>query len=68
VVKFEHFDLPAPTYDEDSGVACRSGSVDILTYRGEIDKVALDGRFCGHHSPGNLSPHTKPSHVSILLN
>ncbi len=53
VIRFQQFDLPSPDYDETiDGISCRSGSLDILPYRADINRITLDGRFCGHHSPG----------------
>lgn len=55
MIGFHQFDLPSPIYDDAiSDISCRSASVDILPYREDINKMTLDGRFCGRHSPGEL--------------
>lgn len=57
MIGFHHFDLPAPIYDDAiSDISCRSASLDILPYREDINKMALDGRFCGRHIPGETHP------------
>ena len=53
MIRFREFDLPSPVYDDAiSDISCRAASLDILPYREDINKMALDGRFCGRHGPG----------------
>ncbi|KAI9551029.1 hypothetical protein GHT06_005692 [Daphnia sinensis] len=55
-IRFQQFELPSPIYDEAINVvSCRSGSLDIMSWHEDIKKMALDGRFCGRYSPGNLT-------------
>ncbi|XP_046464007.1 uncharacterized protein LOC124209837 isoform X1 [Daphnia pulex] len=56
LIRFQQFELPSPVYDESvNDVSCRSGSLDVMSYHEDINKMALDGRFCGRYSPGNLT-------------
>jgi len=56
MIVFHQFDLPVPIYDDAiSDISCRSASLDILPYREDINKMALDGRFCGRHIPENMT-------------
>nr|CAH0103862.1 unnamed protein product [Daphnia galeata] len=50
LIRFQQFELPSPVYDESvNAVSCRSGSLDVMSYHEDINKMALDGRFCGRY-------------------
>lgn len=56
VLRFKEFDLPSTINDKSGNqLACRSGSLDVLPYRDDINKTVLDGQFCGRRNPGNVT-------------
>lgn len=69
MIRFHQFDLPVPIYDDAiSDISCRSASLDILPYREDINKMALEGRFCGRHIPGKMHSRFQVSIRKLVLN